>query len=120
MKNDPFGIIRSASILARENGLSLSKGSLFTWEGIGYERLVACDGTGAVLWQNNLHRSDNRILDLCRLLDVDAWWLHRFWIGWSQNTTLSIVDIRGNNIIEIIGEDDVSKEASKLSKNLFR
>lgn len=117
---NPFNTIESSCLLARENGLFIMKSALFYWEGKNNDKLLGCDGTGAVLWMNNLQKSHNRIEELCRLLEVDTWWLHRFWIGWSQNTTLSIVEDRGNNVIVVVGQDEVSKKASQLSKKVFQ
>lgn len=114
VKVNAFTKIEQACIKAKQNNLKIERRAWFTWTGEGREILLACDAIGALLWANNLHKSDNRIADLCRLLDVDTWWLHRFWLGWEG----TILQFKENDISKL-EPDKVCKKAFELSKKFL-
>ena len=98
-------LIREACIWAAEHGYQIRRGCLFDWtkpgeDGIPVrsEQPTACDATGAVLLKNGLGEKFSKegmykgwVADLCKILDVDGFWLYRFWMGFDRNFQILIV-----------------------------
>jgi len=115
----PIKIIEQAISKAKESGLLICRGPLFIWTGqenSGRDKILGCDGTGAVLWVHDLHKSEDRVKHLCRILNVDTWWLHRFWFGWSQQIAMNVIRVDCFAGFESLESDEVSKKASQISK----
>lgn len=111
MRQEPH--IRRAIADARADGLSIVRGggAAFTNGPNGTE---AVDATGAVLYSCGVYSLDRGWLAvLCDALDVDSFWLWRFWMGWDRDTALTRIDDDGREHV-----DDVSTWARKLGREL--
>lgn len=96
-------LIRIACLVARSKGIRLVQGPWFEFED---EQVVACCAIGAVL----LERGVTRAPDLsrpgyaqlaCETLDVDPFWLYRFWMGYGQNFQIMLVHEKSETKEEI-------------------
>jgi hypothetical protein len=128
-----FYYIKESCLLAKKLGIKLSRFSTYDWVGLTWEKIAeqegkeqvakilipkSCSALGAVLYRHNREFSLKPWTDLQKILDVNDHWLYRFTIGWGQRTILSAgVTNQNGDIVRWI-EDDVSKIARDLSKEL--
>jgi hypothetical protein len=105
--------IRQAIEAARADGLRIIRGGGAAFTN-GQNGIEACDATGAVLYSLGVYSLDRGWLAvLCDALDVDSFWMWRFWMGWDRDTVLTRIDDDGRE-----HADDVSAWARKLGREL--
>lgn len=112
---------------AASEGIKIRRGASFDWtqyvQGsstpIETNTPTSVNATGAVLWVNGREEcigQSNQIKILCNLLDVDTWWLYRFWMGFDRNYLVQIMD----HEMKIIGQDEISKLGISLAKKYVK
>lgn len=121
-----FIFIKAIESVASE-GIKIRRGACFDWtqyiQGsptpIKTNTPTSVNATGAVLWFNKREEcigQANELKLLCNLLDVDTWWLYRFWMGFDRNFLIQIMD--DDN--KIIGQDEISKLGISLAKKYVK
>jgi hypothetical protein len=110
-----FTIIEESCLETMRQGIKLVRGPAFDWTGPGELPLV-CNWAGAVLWVSGVAHTTKPVTELCRILDVDGFWLYRCWIGWDGNLVLTATDPK--TLKE--SKDEVSRTAQTLAKRLIR
>lgn len=127
-RRSAFGIIEHCCDEIVAQGIRVVRGAAFNWTGSNLNEPLACNALGAVLWcagavnvaeRKSELRHPNPWSTLCTLLGVDAFWLYRFTIGWDQQTQL-IVYYEGPNKTLIPRDDEISRQAMKISKERTR
>lgn len=115
---NPFTIIENACVVAVRLGVPVNGDrASFDWTGCGDGGSAlprACNAFGAVLLTFGQARIPSRWGALQKILGVDASWLYRFSIGWSNRLGLMVVD----HDFKIVGKDDVSHTAKAMAKRL--
>lgn len=120
-------IFTKAIEFAVSEGIKIRRGVCFDWtqyiQGspipITTYIPTSVNATGAVLWFNKKEECFGQfgeIKTLCNLLDVDTWWLYRFWMGFDRNFLIQIMD--DDN--KIIGQDEISKLGMSLAKKYVK
>lgn len=111
-------IIRRAVEAARAKGIWVTPGPVFDTSTLTSEGLpVRCDVTGAVLllmgW-NSL--ASGWLKAFCTFLDVDVFWLWRFWMGMDRDYQVQAWNEPDKEWVD----DEVSGWARKLGRELFK
>ena len=111
--------IREACLWAKANGHKLLSG------GAWYDFTTTpwgCDALGALLLQQKLVTKPNGPEGLSGLvkatLDVDDFWLRRFWLGWDRGYQVMITKSEKDKEIE--SKDDVSAFGISLRKEMSK
>lgn len=115
--------LREAIAWAREQGIQIVRGGpWFDWTGPG-QSIVACDAVGAVLLKNGLVTKPSPTPETpgymrlaAKQLDVDAFWLRRFWMGWDREHHVTLVIKEKESEKET--KDDVSAFGISLWKEM--
>lgn len=129
-----FSFIKESCLCVKSQNINLARFAMFDWTGFSFEKIIeqdgkeheqkifipkSCTALGAVLFLSGKEFSKTPWSDLQKLLDVNAHWLYRFTIGWGQRTILFAAITNQNGDIVRWAEDDVSRIARDLSKELI-
>lgn len=99
-------------------------GAWFEWSS---DRIIATDPIGAVLIAREAlptgldpKRPETLVRPglveaACKTLDVDAFWLYRFWMGFDRGFLIRVINDKDQE-----SRDDVSEWGIALAKELFR
>jgi len=108
--------IRNACLAVKVKGLKLKRGP---WFDISSGEIKSCCAIGAVLLTN----TDFKLVEnsttpgytrqACELLDVDAHWLVRFWMGFDRGHQVMLINDKDKEI-----RDEVSALGIQLAKEL--
>lgn len=116
-------LIAQAIERTRAEGILIRRGAHFDWTipvvgGIPIRSVTptSCNATGAVLWAAGRATEPHQLKILCDLLDVDTWWLYRFWVGFDRNHQILIMDEDN----KITGQDEISKMGIRIGKKYVR
>ncbi len=114
MSAKAFETIRSACIAARDRGLRLHRGP---WFNLNADTIVGCCAIGAVLL--DLPRpadlsNPGFVKAACDRLDVDAFFLQRFWMGWDRGHVVTLVREKDGKSSE--SKDEISGAALALAR----
>ena len=108
------------SILYVKNELEIGRGYLSIIEN---NKIIAVDAIGAVIClyepDNNLRKAKLQFkpgwLDyVCDILDVDRFWLYKFWMGWDVGYQILIEHEKNGKTYYT--EDEVAKLGIRLAK----
>lgn len=96
--------------------IPIVRGPLFVF---GKDDIIqSCDAIGAVLLiekSSKLHFEPGWLKEVTQLLDVDSFWLWRFWMGWDRGFQVLVEHIgKGGHLTS--SEDDVAKLGIRLAK----
>lgn len=83
------------------------------------DEIQGCDAVGAVLLaeqSQKLHFEPGWLKETAQLLDVDTFWLWRFWMGWTRNYQV-LVEHTGKGGHTTFSEDEVAKLGIRLAKD---
>lgn len=128
MNNKIDSEIRSAVAWAAEKNLSLLKGGArFVFDAQG--QATACDPLGAVLLKHNkvpagIGLNPDALVRpgfigmLSEILEVDAGWQHRFFMGYDRGYQVVLISEKDGKTKE--SKDDVSFYGMSLAKELFK
>lgn len=117
-------MIREACAEITRRGVKIHKGAWFEWNGT---EIVGTDPIGAVLLVHNAMPEGldpltpatlvrpGLLKAACKVLDVDGFWLYRFFMGFDRNFLIKRVD---DNDVET--KDEVSEWGIALARELFR
>lgn len=96
--------------------INIVRGHLFSFA--SNNDVIACDATGAILLENKstlLHFEPGWMKELCKFLDVDSFWLWRFWMGWDRNFQV-LVENTSKGGHTTFSRDEVARLGIKLAK----
>jgi hypothetical protein len=126
--------IKKSCLEMKNSGIQLVRFAMYDWtkysweeieEQKGKEQIIkifvpkSCSALGAVLYRYNREFSLTPWSVLQKVLGVNDHWLYRFTIGWGQRTILSAAITNQSGDIVRWTEDDVSRAARDLSKELI-
>lgn len=118
----PIQRIREAIAYAKADGIKIEAGACIDWVHGSWPNQCAKDKpravswSGAVLWAHRQDPPDFSFARLRTLLSMpDAFWFHRFTIGFDQGRVLSILDPKTS--LEI-AKDEVSVLGVQLAKEV--
>jgi len=100
--------------------IQIVRGPLFIFS--ESDKVTACDAIGAVLLvekSNKLHFESGWLKEACKLLDVDSFWLWRFWMGWDRKFQV-LVEHKGKGDHSTFSDDDVAKLGIRLAKQYVK
>ncbi len=104
------GTIRDCCNQAKSKGIKITRGP---WADTS-QGIVSLCAIGAVLWAHDKLGSENRVREACLLLDVDAMWMRRFWMGFDRGFQAMLVDKDGKET----NRDDVGQMGIDLAAEL--
>lgn len=119
-------VLREAIEKARGRGIVVNTGAIFDWTEPGpdgvpirnrSEAPSSCDATGAVLlMMGRPGLTPGWMKALCDYMQVDGFWLWRFWMGWNRNYQVQVLVREGDK--ERWADDEVSHFGRRLAKEL--
>jgi len=116
-------IIIAALDNAIKNDIKISfNGCLFDYSDGNYDKPLRCNALGAILFMHNMHNlvgKDGFSKDwtdvLCKILDVDQFWRHRFTLGFDYGHQITFDHEKDGKTVHT-DNDDISKLGIKIAK----